>query len=62
MKFSDLGLSDELSRAVADLGYKCPTPIQEKEVNKLKSTQGPKRKNRKSVGSNTGIREEYGKK
>ena len=32
MKFSDLGLSDELSRAVADLGYKCPTPIQEKSI------------------------------
>ena len=32
MKFSDLGLSDELSRAVADLGYKSPTPIQEKSI------------------------------
>ncbi len=32
MKFSDLGLSDELSRAVADLGYTCPTPIQEKSI------------------------------
>ena len=32
MKFLDLGLSDELSRAVADLGYKSPTPIQEKSI------------------------------
>ena len=32
MKFSDLGLSSELSRAVADLGYESPTPIQEKSI------------------------------
>ena len=32
MKFSDLGLSDELSLAVANLGYKSPTPIQEKSI------------------------------
>ena len=32
MKFLDLGLSDELSRAVADMGYKSPTPIQEKSI------------------------------
>lgn len=32
MQFSDLGLSSELSRAVADLGYKTPTPIQEKSI------------------------------
>jgi superfamily II DNA/RNA helicase len=32
LKFSDLGLSDELSRAVADLGYETPTPIQEKSI------------------------------
>ena len=32
LKFSDLGLSEELSRAVADLGYKSPTPIQEKSI------------------------------
>ena len=32
MKFSDLGLSDELSQAVADLGYTSPTPIQEKSI------------------------------
>ena len=32
MKFSDLGLSDELSRAVAELGYESPTPIQEKSI------------------------------
>ncbi len=32
MKFSDLGLSDELSCVVADLGYKSPTPIQEKSI------------------------------
>ena len=32
MKFSDLGLSDDLSRAVADLGYETPTPIQEKSI------------------------------
>mgnify|MGYP001267066429 FL=1 len=32
MKFSDLGLSSELSRAVTDLGYGSPTPIQEKSI------------------------------
>jgi superfamily II DNA/RNA helicase len=32
LKFSDLGLSDELSRAVTDLGYTSPTPIQEKSI------------------------------
>ena len=32
MKFSDLGLSDGLRRAVADLGYETPTPIQEKSI------------------------------
>ena len=32
LNFSDLGLSDELSRAVADLGYTSPTPIQEKSI------------------------------
>ncbi len=32
MKFTDLGLCDELSKAVADLGYDCPTPIQEKSI------------------------------
>ena len=32
LKFSDLGLSSELSRAVADLGYEYPTPIQEKSI------------------------------
>jgi len=32
LKFSDLGLSDGLSRAVADLGYETPTPIQEKSI------------------------------
>ncbi|MGB1924211.1 MAG: DEAD/DEAH box helicase [Candidatus Puniceispirillaceae bacterium] len=32
MKFSDLGLSEGLSRAVADLGYETPTPIQEKSI------------------------------
>ena len=32
MKFSDLGLRDGLSRAVADLGYETPTPIQEKSI------------------------------
>ena len=32
MKFSELGLSDELSQAVADLGYTSPTPIQEKSI------------------------------
>jgi superfamily II DNA/RNA helicase len=32
LKFSDLGLSDELSQAVADLGYTSPTPIQEKSI------------------------------
>jgi len=32
LKFSDLGLSSELSRAVADLGYESPTPIQEKSI------------------------------
>ncbi len=32
MKFSDLGLSSKLSRAVTDLGYEAPTPIQEKSI------------------------------
>ena len=32
MNFSELGLCDELSQAVADLGYKQPTPIQEKSI------------------------------
>ncbi len=32
MKFSELGLSNELSRAVADLGYISPTPIQKKSI------------------------------
>ena len=32
MKFTDLGLCDELSKAVADLGYESPTPIQEKSI------------------------------
>jgi len=32
LKFSDLGLSSVLSRAVADLGYESPTPIQEKSI------------------------------
>jgi len=32
LKFSDLGLSGELSQAVADLGYETPTPIQEKSI------------------------------
>jgi len=32
LKFSDLGLSSELSRAVADLGYESPTLIQEKSI------------------------------
>ncbi|MBT7777575.1 MAG: DEAD/DEAH box helicase [Rhodospirillales bacterium] len=32
MSFADLGLSDELLRAVADAGYDTPTPIQEKAI------------------------------
>ena len=32
MKFSDLGLSDELLNAVTDAGYETPTPIQEKAI------------------------------
>ena len=32
MQFFDLGLSSELSRAVADLGYESPTPIQETSI------------------------------
>ena len=32
MQFSNLGLSSELSRAVTDLGYESPTPIQEKSI------------------------------
>ena len=32
MSFSDLGLSDELLRAVTDAGYDTPTPIQEKAI------------------------------
>ncbi|MGA0394240.1 MAG: DEAD/DEAH box helicase [Rhodospirillales bacterium] len=32
MTFSDLGLNDELLRAVADAGYEQPTPIQEQAI------------------------------
>lgn len=32
MNFADLGLSDELLKAVADSGYTTPTPIQEKAI------------------------------
>lgn len=32
MNFKDLGLSDELLRAVSDAGYDTPTPIQEKAI------------------------------
>jgi len=32
MKFSDLGLSPELLRAVADKGYDTPTPIQQQAI------------------------------
>jgi superfamily II DNA/RNA helicase len=32
MPFKDLGLSDELLRAIADAGYETPTPIQEQAV------------------------------
>ena len=32
MSFSDLGLSDELTAAVSDLGYTTPTPIQEQSI------------------------------
>lgn len=32
MKFSDLGLSDELLRAVSEAGYETPTPIQESAI------------------------------
>ena len=32
MKFSDLGLSDDILRAVADAGYTTPTPIQSKAI------------------------------
>lgn len=32
MKFSDLGLSDELLRAVTEAGYETPTPIQESAI------------------------------
>ena len=32
MNFSELGLCDELSQAVSDLGYTAPTPIQEKSI------------------------------
>ncbi len=32
MNFADLGLSDELLKAVADSGYTSPTPIQEKAI------------------------------
>jgi superfamily II DNA/RNA helicase len=32
VNFSELGLCDELSQAVADLGYTAPTPIQEKSI------------------------------
>ncbi|HLI14118.1 MAG TPA: DEAD/DEAH box helicase [Alphaproteobacteria bacterium] len=32
MKFSDLGLSDDILRAVGDAGYETPTPIQEQAI------------------------------
>jgi superfamily II DNA/RNA helicase len=32
MKFSDLGLSEDVLRAVADAGYETPTPIQEQAI------------------------------
>src|SRR3546814_8511679 len=32
MTFKDLGLTDELLRAVGDAGYEAPTPIQEKAI------------------------------
>ena len=32
MPFKELGLSDELLRAIADAGYETPTPIQEQAV------------------------------
>jgi superfamily II DNA/RNA helicase len=32
MKFSDLGLSDDILRAVTDAGYETPTPIQEQAI------------------------------
>ena len=32
MSFADLGLSDELLRAVADSGYSDPTPIQRQAI------------------------------
>ena len=32
MKFSDLGLSDDILRAVADAGYDTPTPIQAQAI------------------------------
>lgn len=32
MSFSDLGLSDELLKAITELGYETPTPIQEQSI------------------------------
>ena len=32
MKFSDLGLSDDILQAVTDAGYETPTPIQAKAI------------------------------
>ena len=32
MGFSDLGLGDELLKAIEDIGYTTPTPIQEKAI------------------------------
>ena len=32
MSFSDLGLSDELLKAISELGYETPTPIQEQSI------------------------------
>ncbi len=32
MKFSDLGLSEDVLRAVDDAGYETPTPIQEQAI------------------------------
>ena len=31
-KFTDLGLSEQLLRAIADTGYDTPTPIQEQAI------------------------------
>ena len=40
MTFSDLGVRDDLLRAIQDLGYQAPMPVQEKVIPHLLNNQG----------------------